>query len=68
VRRPQLLLLVFLGVFTLPLFYFVLQTYRSLEQEELAELRYFVETLFNAMEAELGSVVLREEGRALDAY
>jgi len=67
-RRPQLLLLVFLCTFTLPLFYFVFQTYRSLEQEEMAELRYFVETLFNAMEDELSSVVQREEGRALDAY
>lgn len=67
-RRLQLLLLVSLCIFSLPLFYFVLQTYRSLEQEELAELRYFVETLFNEMESELGSVVVREEGRAIDAY
>jgi signal transduction histidine kinase len=52
----------------IPLGYFVLRTYWSLEQEEIAELRYFGVTLFDRMEEELASVVRNEERRAVDQY
>jgi signal transduction histidine kinase len=39
-----------------------------LEQEEAAELRYFADTLFDEMEEELGSLILKEESRAIDEY
>ncbi|MBD3309219.1 hypothetical protein GF339_22650, partial [candidate division KSB3 bacterium] len=44
------------------------QTYQRLEQEEIAEFRYFATTLFDEMEAELRTLILREEKRAVDEY
>jgi signal transduction histidine kinase len=67
-KRLRLLILIFCVALAIPLAYFVLRTYRSLEQEEVAELRYFAETLFDKMEEELGALVLKEEARAIDEY
>ena len=52
----------------IPLAYFVLRTYRGLEQEEVATLSYFAETLFDEMEQALAVMVQREEGREIDEY
>jgi signal transduction histidine kinase len=51
-----------------PLAFFVLRTYRGLEQEEAATLHYFAETFFDEMEQSLAALVQREEGRAIDEY
>jgi signal transduction histidine kinase len=67
-KKLRLLILIFCVALAVPLAYFVLRTYRSLEQEEVAELRYFAETLFDNMEEELGALVLKEEARAIDEY
>jgi signal transduction histidine kinase len=53
---------------SIPLAYFVLRTYWSLEQEEVAQLRYFGVTIFDQMQEELTSLVLEEEGRPIDQY
>ena len=67
-KKLRLLILIFCVALAVPLAYFVLRTYRGLEQEEVAELRYFAETLFDNMEEELGALILKEEARAIDAY
>ena len=67
-KRLRLLILIFFLALSIPLAYFVLRTYWSLEQEEEGELRYFAETLFDEMEKEFTSLVLREEGRAINEY
>ena len=67
-KRLRLLILVFCLAVSIPLAYLVLRTYRSLEQEEMAELRFFAETLFQGMEEELGTLVRKEEGRDIGQY
>lgn len=67
-KKLRFLILIFCMALAIPLAYFVLRTYRSLEQEEMAELRYFAETLFDKMEDELTALVLKEEARAIDEY
>ncbi|UCB53215.1 MAG: HAMP domain-containing histidine kinase [Candidatus Zixiibacteriota bacterium] len=67
-KRLKILILVFCLALSIPLAYFVLRTYRSLEQEETAELRYFAVTLFDQMEEELAALVLKEELRPVDQY
>jgi signal transduction histidine kinase len=68
VNRLKLLIFIFCLALAVPLGYFVVQTSRSLEQEEQAELRFFADTLFDQVETELTGVVLSEEGRAVDEY
>jgi signal transduction histidine kinase len=68
VKKLKILILVFCLTLSVPLGYFVLRTYRSLEQEETSELRYFAVTLFDQIEEELASLVLKEEGRPVDQY
>ena len=51
-----------------PLAYFVVRTYRGLEQEEVATLRFFADTLFDKMESALAEMVKNEEGRAIDEF
>jgi hypothetical protein len=68
VRRLKLLILLFCLAISLPLAYVVIQTYRGLDQEERAQLRFFSETLFNEIEADLAQLVQREERRAVDEY
>jgi signal transduction histidine kinase len=68
VKKLKILILVFCVTLSVPLGYFVLRTYRSLEQDEISELRYFAVTLFDQIEEELASFVLEEEGRPVDQY
>jgi len=68
VKRLKILILIFCVALSIPLAYFVLRTYRSLEQEEVAQLRYFAVTIFDQMEEELASLVIKEEGRPIDQY
>jgi len=67
-KKLKLLILIFSLALSIPLAYFVLKTYRGLEQEEAATLSYFAETLFDEMERALAVIVQREEGRAVDEY
>jgi signal transduction histidine kinase len=68
VKRLKILILIFCLALSIPLAYFVLRTYRSLEQEEVAQLRYFAVTIFDQMEEELASLVIKEEDRPIDQY
>ena len=65
-KRLKILIIIFCLALSIPLAYFVLRTYMSLEQEEVAELRYFADTLFNEMEEALAAFVRKEEARAID--
>ncbi len=67
-KRLKLLIIAFCAALSVPLAYFVWQSYRSLEREEFSQLRYFAETLFDEMERELAEIVVREERRAIDEY
>ena len=67
-KRLKCFLLLFCIALSIPLAYFILRTYRSLEQEELSELQYFATALFDAMQEELTALILREEKRPVDAY
>ncbi len=67
-KKLKLLILIFSLALCIPLAYFVLRTYRGLEQEEVATLSYFAETLFDEMEQRLAVMVQKEEGRAIDEY
>lgn len=67
-KRLISFLLLFCLALSIPLAYFILRTYRSLEQEELSELQYFAARLFDAMQEELAALILREEKRPVDAY
>ena len=67
-KKLKILILIFCAALSIPLGYFVLRTYWSLEQEEISELRYFAVTLFDQMEGELASFVLEEEARPVDQY
>ena len=67
-KQLKILILIFSLALCIPLTFFVLRTYRGLEQEEVATLRYFAEALFNDMEQSLADLVQREEGRAIDEY
>ena len=67
-KKLKILILIFCLALSVPLGYFVLRTYWSLEQEEISELRYFAVTLFDQIEEELASLVLKEEGRPVDQY
>src|SRR5210317_2175154 len=67
-KRLQLLILIFSMALCIPLAFFVFKTYRGLEQEEAATLRYFAETLFDEMEQALAVLVQNEEGRAIDEF
>ena len=67
-RRLRLLLLLFVLALTLPLGYVVMRTYQGLEHEESAKLRFFGETLFDAMQEELADLIRHEESRSVEAY
>ncbi|MGD8762195.1 MAG: HAMP domain-containing sensor histidine kinase [Desulfobacteraceae bacterium] len=67
-KRLKLLIIFFSLALCVPLAFFVVQTYRGLEQEEVATLRYFAETILDEMEQSLTALVQREEGRAIDEY
>ena len=67
-KKLKLLILIFSLALCIPLAYFVLRTYYGLEQEEVATLSYFAETLFDEMEQTLAVMVQKEESRAIDEY
>ena len=67
-KRLLILILIFCVTLSVPLGYFVLRTYRGLEQEETAALSYFANTLFDEMEQSLELLVQQEESRAIDEY
>jgi hypothetical protein len=67
-KRLQILILIFCLSVSIPLGYFVVRTYRGLEQEETATLSFFANTLFDKMEQALEILVQQEEGRAIDEY
>jgi len=67
-KRLKLFILIFIVSISIPFTWFVLRTYQSLDQEEMAALKYFADTLFYEMEKELESIVVKEEGRAVDEY
>ncbi|MBW2430205.1 MAG: HAMP domain-containing histidine kinase [Deltaproteobacteria bacterium] len=67
-KRLKLLITIFSLALCIPLAYFVLRTYRGLEQEEVATLSYFAEALFDEMDRMLAVMVQKEEGRAIDEY
>ncbi len=67
-KKLNLLILIFSLALCIPLAFFVLKTYRGLEQEEAATLSYFAETLFDAMEQALAELVQKEEARAIDEF
>jgi len=67
-KRLKIFILLFGLALTVPVTYFVYHSYQGLENEELEELRFFSETLFDRMEDELEEIVRREESRAIDEY
>ena len=66
--KLRLYMLLFCLALSIPTGYLVRHTYRSVHQEEIAELRYFAGSLFDRMEEELSRLIRREEARAIDAY
>ncbi len=67
-KRLKILILIFCLALSIPLAYLILLTYHSLEQEEVAELQYFADTMFDEIEKALAVLILREEKRAVDEY
>ncbi len=67
-KRIKFFMIVFFICLSVPLGYFILRTHQSLDQEEMAELRYFADTLFYEMEKELSALVLKEESRTIEEY
>jgi len=67
-KRLKALILFFCVALSIPLAYFVLHTYRGLEQEEMATLRYFGDTIYDEIERALAVIVQREEARGIDEY
>ncbi|MCP4714903.1 MAG: hypothetical protein GY868_07290, partial [Deltaproteobacteria bacterium] len=67
-KKLTLIIVVFVFAISVPLIYFVMQTFRSIEQDERDELRYFAETLFDQIEEELNALAVQEESRAIDEY
>ncbi len=67
-KRIKALILFFCVALSIPLAYFVLHTYRGLEQEEMATLRYFGDTIYDEIERALAVIVQREEARGIDEY
>ncbi|MGD9205451.1 MAG: HAMP domain-containing sensor histidine kinase [Desulfobacterales bacterium] len=67
-KRLKILIAIFCVCVSVPLGYFVWQTYCGLAQEEAATLRFFANTLFDEIEQALETLVRREEGRVIDEY
>lgn len=67
-KRLKLYILLFCVALAAPLGYFVVRAHQGMVQEELAELTFFAEALFDEMEKELAVLVAREENRAVDDY
>ncbi len=67
-KKLTALLVLFSLAISIPLAYLMLRTYRTIEQQELSELRYFAETVLSQMETELDELVSLEESRPIEAY
>ena len=67
-KRLGFFIILFFVLLCIPLGYFIFKTHQSLDQEEMAELRYFADTLFYEMEKELAAFVRKEEARDIDDY
>lgn len=67
-KKLKLLIFVFCLTVSAPFIYFALEAHKNLEKEEMTELQYFADKLFDEMEEDLTSLITREEGRAIDAY
>jgi len=67
-KKLKLLIIIFFLTLTVPLGFLVSHTFKSLEQEEIAELHFFANTLFDAMEEEIEELVRIEETRAIADY
>ncbi|MBU0484031.1 MAG: HAMP domain-containing histidine kinase [Proteobacteria bacterium] len=67
-KRFKILIVIFCLALAAPLSYFVIRTLHGLEQEEIAELNFFAQTLFDDMEEELTNLVIREENRSVEEY
>ena len=67
-KQLKIFIIIFCILLSIPLGYFILRTQQSLEQEEMAELRYFADTLFYEMEKELADFIQTEEARDIDEY
>lgn len=67
-KRLRLIIFIFFLCLSVPLGYFVFRSYQSLYQEDMAQLKFFAETLFDEMEHELAVMVRKEENRAVDEY
>jgi len=67
-KRLKLFILLFFTALTVPIGYFIFQTYQGLERVESARLRFFAETIFDEMENELLDLAHTEENRLVDEY
>lgn len=67
-QRLKTLIALFCMALSIPLAFVIWQTYKGVAREERSQLRYFSETLFDDMEADLSRLVQREESRAVDEY
>jgi signal transduction histidine kinase len=67
-KHLKLFICLFFLLLAFPVGYFVVQTYNGLAREEIARLRFFGETIFDEIEAELMRVVHDEESRLVDEY
>ena len=67
-KRLKILILIFCITISVPLGYFIWQTYRGLAREEVATLRFFANTLLDEIEQSLEMLVRREEARVIDEY
>ena len=67
-KRLKILIFVFVIALVLPISWLIFQTYISLKQEEISQLRFFATELFAQMEEELAQKIYREEARAVDTY
>ena len=67
-KRLRLCMMLFCVLLALPLAFVAWRTYGALERESRAQVRFFAERLLDDVEAELGEIVRREEGRGVDEY
>lgn len=67
-RKLTILIVLFCLTLTLPMGFIIYRTFDGLKQEEIAELRFFADTLFEQIEAELSAIVIREEARGIEEY
>ena len=67
-NRLRIYILVFFFALVVPLTYLVVHTYRSVAQEEVAEFRFFTQSLFERMDKAVLDFLQTEEVRGIDEY